>query len=242
MDCATDGEAECDPGNASGGRQDDSFRQELPDDVTAASAERLAHSDLAGAFRYADEHDVHHTDANDHQADGGDHCYGQRDHTDDVVKVLDQRLGSVEVEIVGLVVRDLATAAKCHPGLVYRDCELPRISLDADAVIPGKRIDLTEGPVWDDYTAVAAVWSKQPAIRFFEDADDLEDVAFGRHLLADPVLHAEQSRGSVFPDHGDIQAVQGFRLREGTAKLADSVCGYRKVVSRDAAKVGSGDL
>ena len=67
--CAADHDAE----QAAERRQEDGLEQELPEDLAAPGAERLAHADLARALGDRDHHDRHHPDAADHQGDRGDH-------------------------------------------------------------------------------------------------------------------------------------------------------------------------
>ena len=54
------------------GRQECRLDQELPEDLAAPCAERLAHADLPRALGDRDHHDRHHADAADHQRDRGD--------------------------------------------------------------------------------------------------------------------------------------------------------------------------
>ena len=63
-DAAADEDAE----QAAGRRQEDRLEQELPENLDAPRAERLAHADLARALGDADRHDAHDADAADHAA------------------------------------------------------------------------------------------------------------------------------------------------------------------------------
>src|SRR5258707_4930352 len=76
------------------------FEQKLPGDVLAFCADGFADTDLAGAFGNTDEHDVHHADPADEQADGAEENRGDRDFADDVAKFLDLFFGGVDGEIV----------------------------------------------------------------------------------------------------------------------------------------------
>ena len=64
-----DAAAEDDAEHAAGGRQEGRLDQELPEDLAAARAERLADADLARPLGHRDHHDRHHADAADHQRD-----------------------------------------------------------------------------------------------------------------------------------------------------------------------------
>src|SRR5205814_6625122 len=65
------------------------FEQELPCYVAAARADGFADTDLACAFGHADEHDVHHADAADEQADGAKHHRRDVNHQHDAVELFD---------------------------------------------------------------------------------------------------------------------------------------------------------
>ena len=67
-----DGAAEDDAEHAAGRRQERGLDQELPEDLAAARAERLADADLARPLGDRDHHDRHHADAADHQRDRRD--------------------------------------------------------------------------------------------------------------------------------------------------------------------------
>ena len=66
---AADGDAE----HAAGRGEEDRLEQELPEDLDAPRAERLADADLARALGDADRHDAHDADAADHQRDRRQH-------------------------------------------------------------------------------------------------------------------------------------------------------------------------
>ena len=58
--------------DAAHGAQDDGFDEELSEDVAAVRADGQANPDLAGAFRNANEHDVHDANATDDEGDASD--------------------------------------------------------------------------------------------------------------------------------------------------------------------------
>ena len=73
VDAPSDAPADDDAEHAAGRRQEDGLEQELPEDLDAPRAERLAHADLARALGDADRHDAHHADAADHERDRRQH-------------------------------------------------------------------------------------------------------------------------------------------------------------------------
>ena len=68
-----DGAADDDAEQAADRGEEDGLEQELPEDLDAARAERLADADLARPLGDGDRHDAHHADAADHQRDRRDH-------------------------------------------------------------------------------------------------------------------------------------------------------------------------
>src|SRR5215218_9303493 len=112
MDQQADRAAEDDAEQAAGGGEEDRFDQELPEDLAAAGAERLADADLAGAFGDRDHHDRHHADAADHQGDRGDHDERQEGGLADLLPYFQHRVLGGETEVVRFV--ELEAVASPH--------------------------------------------------------------------------------------------------------------------------------
>ncbi len=91
------------PMHAADRRQEDGFDQELPQDLAAARAERLADADLARPLGHRDHHDRHHADAADHQRDRADDDERQERRLADLIPDLEQRVLRAEIEVVRLI-------------------------------------------------------------------------------------------------------------------------------------------
>src|SRR5439155_27225712 len=89
--------------NASEERQRHPFQEKLSHDISAAGADRFADTDLVSPLGHADEHDVHHADAAHQQAHTGNSDHEQTDGRGDVVKLLDEFVGRIQIEIVRLI-------------------------------------------------------------------------------------------------------------------------------------------
>ncbi len=76
------------------------FKQKLAHNIFAPRAQSFAHADLFGSFGDAHQHDVHHANAADQQAETGDGDGNQADHRGDAVKLFDKLVGSLDVEVV----------------------------------------------------------------------------------------------------------------------------------------------
>src|SRR5690606_22472380 len=61
-------------------RQDDTFHEELTDDVASLGPQGTADADLAGSFGVGCQHDVHDADPADHQRDRGDQAQKEDEH------------------------------------------------------------------------------------------------------------------------------------------------------------------
>ena len=72
VDDQADGAAADDAEQAAERRQEHGLDQELPEDLAAPGAERLADADLARPLGHRDHHDRHDADAADHQRDRRD--------------------------------------------------------------------------------------------------------------------------------------------------------------------------
>ncbi len=242
MDGGADRVSDADAGQSSGGGEHHGFDEELPDDVLAAGADGFADTDLAGALGDADQHDVHHADAADHQPDGSDHDDGKRDHAHDTVEAFNERSRGLEVEVVGLVVGHLAGAAQRHARLVDGHVQLSGKGLDADAVFLGLGIHLAEGPVGNDGARIAVVGAAKTALRFLEDAQYLEVLSADQDVLADGIDVGKEALGEVFANHHDGHAVLVLRLGKASALRDHGVGIHGEEVGGGAAEVEAGDL
>src|SRR5688572_10890802 len=72
-------DAKADPDRAAEDTEGDSFGKKLQKDIVTAGAHGKTHTDFAGAFGHAHEHDVHDTDAADEEGNPGD-CTKQDSH------------------------------------------------------------------------------------------------------------------------------------------------------------------
>ena len=115
VDAEADRAAEDDAEQPAGGRQEDGLDQELPEDLAAARAERLAHADLARALGDRDHHDRHHADAADHQRDRRDDDQRQERRLADLVPHLQDGVLRGQIEVVRFV--ELQAVADAHERL-----------------------------------------------------------------------------------------------------------------------------
>ena len=87
------------PGDAAAEGQDQGFDQELALDVAAVRAERPADTDLAAPLGHRDQHDVHHPDAADDQADAADGGQQQGHQPELRFHLLDELFGADDLEL-----------------------------------------------------------------------------------------------------------------------------------------------
>src|SRR5215475_1042767 len=98
--------------NSADGSECDGFNQELKKYVAAFCPNGFAHANFARALCDADEHDVHHTNSADEQADGGDAEHEQENQEADFVPEIEEIVRSENGEIVWFIVRQAAFAPK----------------------------------------------------------------------------------------------------------------------------------
>src|SRR5215469_10377404 len=84
--------SKCEAGNATDDRDDGRLRQELMADVDGLGPKGFANSNLAGAFCYCDQHDVHNPDSSQGQREQGDRTKEESHHTEDALS----KFGSLE--------------------------------------------------------------------------------------------------------------------------------------------------
>src|SRR6266481_3627613 len=77
--------------------------EELPEDIAAACADRLANAYLLRAFRHAHQHDVHDANTGSHKSDETDHERTDADHAGNIEESAFERVVSVDLEIVFLI-------------------------------------------------------------------------------------------------------------------------------------------
>ena len=82
--------------------RNDGLDQELPEDLAAPGAERLADADLARPFGDRDHHDRHHADAADHQRDRRDDDEREERRLADLIPHLQDGVLRGQVEVVRL--------------------------------------------------------------------------------------------------------------------------------------------
>src|SRR5207249_5708444 len=130
IDKQTDGAAKQHADDTSRTGEHHGFGEKLPDDVTAARADGLAHADLAGPLRDGHQHDVHDANTTDKKSNGADGknqgCNGSRNLT----KLVRDLLGAGNSKIIGLAVWHVSTAAQHAADLVlgFRDRKSTRLN------------------------------------------------------------------------------------------------------------------
>src|ERR1019366_4873549 len=110
--------------------------------IAAPRADGLANADFPGPFGDRDQHDVHHTDAADQQADGRNHHHDQADRGDELAELADDTLGAGDAEVIGVGGFDAAAAAEQFRHLVFRLIHLARLHQHADEVVLGFGVGL----------------------------------------------------------------------------------------------------
>ncbi len=108
------------PSSAADRGHEDRLEQELPQDLDAPCAERLAHADFARALGDADRHDAHDADAADHQRNRRQHDEREERRLADLIPDLQQRVLRHEVEVVRLVEAQAVPDAHDLLDLVHR--------------------------------------------------------------------------------------------------------------------------
>src|SRR5947209_19241410 len=106
----------------------------LHEDVSAAGADGFADANFLGALGDADEHDVHHANAADEQADGGDDEGEGDDGAGEILPEVGDQIGRSDLEVVGLCGGDVAAAAGDFGGLVLAGAQ-PRRGGGADGCV-----------------------------------------------------------------------------------------------------------
>ncbi len=86
-------------------RERGGFEQKLPKNILLARADRFANADFARALRDGDEHDIHHADSADEQADRADREHHHENSRRDLLPQIDERIRRKYFEIIGLVRR-----------------------------------------------------------------------------------------------------------------------------------------
>lgn len=96
------------------------FEQELQNDRFFGCTDGFANADLFCSFGDRNEHDVHHADAADEQAETRDRDRDQADAADDAVKLGDKIIGGLDVEIIRIAVFYAAPLAQNAFDLEHR--------------------------------------------------------------------------------------------------------------------------
>src|SRR5437588_1829783 len=123
-DYLADADGEDDADDAADEGQGHCLVKKLPDDVSPSRADGLSDAYLLRALGHRDEHDVHHADSADEQADRGDSDGEQADHRRDAVELLYDLVGGAEVKVIRLVELHAATTAQNLLRLVKRLAQL----------------------------------------------------------------------------------------------------------------------
>ena len=97
------GEPEDDANHASQDRERDRLGEDLPDDVAAAGAKRLAQADFPRPLAHDHQHDVHDDDAADDEREGDDADEHGEDAGRHLPVEVEQRLRREHPEVVGLL-------------------------------------------------------------------------------------------------------------------------------------------
>src|SRR5688572_13013273 len=121
------GESHCDTENTTETGQGDGLNQELPENISASRAQRLAYADLARTFGHRDQHDVHDNDPSDHEADRDQPDESCKDPLADSLPEIEQIGGGDQGEVVIPLGTQLAQDAHGKAGLVDAGCELLQV-------------------------------------------------------------------------------------------------------------------
>ena len=174
--------------------------QDLPDDVAAPRAERLAQPDLARPLAHHHQHDVHDDDAADDQRQPDDADEDGEDALGRRVVDAEQRVGREHPEVVGILRPQPALDAQRHGRVVHRRLDhLRRLGLDHQlqartCAFPNIFWKLPIG-------MIAKLSCELPEHRalLLVHADDAEMAAVDRDRLVDRVDRAEELVGDVPP-------------------------------------------
>src|SRR5882724_1440718 len=217
------------------------FEQKLPDDVLAFCADGFADADFTGTFGDADEHDVHHADAADEQADGTENDRGDGHFADDVVEFLDLLSGGGDGEVVLAVIGNVAAAAKDFGDLVHHLVEHIRLCLHAEVQLGGRRKCLAKCAERNQDTAVFIAHA-ETAFGLFHHADHLKTGAVNRNVFADGIAFGEKNRGDIFAEHDHFFLVQVVAFGDEAAREGGGVSVDEAEIGLDAAEIDRVDF
>ena len=241
VDEQADGAAKENANDAAGTGEDDGFGEELPDDVALARANGAAHANFAGALSDGHEHDVHHTDAADEEADGADDGDEQGDRGSDLAKLVGDLLGAGDAEIIGLVVGNVAAAAEDAANLVFGfgHVSVNGGGADHDFVVLG--IVFAVGAIGNQDVFIGGLILDELAFARLEDADDFVSDGVHQDGLADGLVIGVKRFGDVRADDGDIGAVSIFGIAKEAALPRAGVEDFL-VGGKGAVVVNAGDF
>ena len=211
--------AEHDSGDPSRETQHQRLDKELEQNIEARRAQRLAHADLACAFRDRHEHDVHDADAADEQAD----CSDARQQVGERLRRVLERGENVrlvsDLEIVLAAGSDLMLAPHHALDLDHRERHLRHTGrVHGDRAQPVRTHDAVAAGLQRNQDLLVRIpESSRRALRR-QDADDLEWNPANLNLLPDhrgriPVEHVRNRRA----EHRVAAAPLVFTRREHSA-------------------------
>ena len=199
-----DGCAEENADHATDRRQSDRFKEELGKDIFLRRAERFSQTDLAGALRDGDEHDIHDADAAHDERDRGDCGEEERENVQDGAHGLHGAGLRFNIEIVFRRVGDIMVVAQSCGDVVHgfaHRAVIVRLNRHAVEIINAEDIGLSGG-VWYENSFVKIEERHLPGAR--EDAHDAEGVVVDADLLADRGIAVKELALHGLADHGDI--------------------------------------
>src|SRR6185436_19406742 len=93
-------------------RQHHRFEEKLPHDIAATRANRFANANLFRSLSHTNEHDIHHADTADQQAQTRDRNRNQSNHRRDAVKLFDKLVSRLNIEVIRIAKLHMTTAAQ----------------------------------------------------------------------------------------------------------------------------------
>ena len=132
----------------------------------SARADCFADSDLARSLRHGDQHDVHHADAADKQADGTEHDHDQRHHSGHVVELFDHLFGSGDPKLSGSLYFTRRSLTKNHVDFVHGLLQAFPLWQRSTSMFPSGREHLAHREVRQQHAQVFAAPGNDAAGRF----------------------------------------------------------------------------
>ena len=195
----------------------------MDEDVVAFGADGFANADLARALGDGDEHDIHHADAADDEADRGYREHQDEDQAADFLPEFEEIVGREDGEVVGLVVGEAAFTAEEFANFVDGLRNVVGVSgFGEDNVVFFVWIELAERGDGHVGGVVFGIGAAGDALALLlESADDGEKLAVNRDFLADggSGRAGEECAHGVVAEEDDGSAMVGVGFVEEAALL-----------------------